>query len=109
MNGRQRFLETMQFGHPDRVPYFEEGIRDDVLKAWRKQGLAADADLGKMFISDLREEIDLDVYPHPWPRNWPVKPPSSKPSPAVSILKIPPVCRKPGSNPCLVGSSATMS
>jgi hypothetical protein len=72
MNSRQRFLETMQFGHPDRVPYFEEGIRADVLKAWRKQGLAADADLDKMFASDLREEIDLDVYPHPWPSHWPV-------------------------------------
>jgi hypothetical protein len=72
MNGRQRFLETMQFGHPDHVPYFEEGIRDDVLKAWRKQGLPAEADLGKLFSSDLREEIDLDVYPHPWPRHWPV-------------------------------------
>jgi len=73
MNSRQRFLETMQFGHPDHVPYFEEGIRDDVLKAWRKQGLAADADLDKMFASDLREEIDLDVYPHPWPKHWPLK------------------------------------
>lgn len=72
MNGRQRFIETMQFGHPDHVPYFEEGIRDDVLKAWRKQGLAADTDLDKMFASDRREEIDLDVYPHPWPRRWPV-------------------------------------
>ncbi len=72
MNGRQRFLETMQFGHPDHVPYFEEGIRDDVIKTWRKQGLAADADLDKMFNSDLREEIDLDVYPHPWPRRWPL-------------------------------------
>ncbi len=38
MNSRQRFLETMQFGKPDRVPYFEEGIRKDVLKAWRTTG-----------------------------------------------------------------------
>jgi uroporphyrinogen decarboxylase len=72
MNSRQRFLETMQFGKPDHVPYFEEGIRREVLKAWRRQGLAANADLAKMFTTDKREEIDLDVYPHPRPRRWPV-------------------------------------
>ena len=61
MNSRQRFLETMHFGHPGRVPYFEEGIRKEVLQAWRKQGLAAQADLAKMFATDEREEIRLDV------------------------------------------------
>ena len=71
MNSRERFLETMQFGTPDHVPYFEEGIRKEVLNAWRKQGLAADADLATMFTTDARDEIDLDVYPHPWPKRWP--------------------------------------
>jgi hypothetical protein len=71
MNSRQRFLKTMQFGKADHVPYFEEGIRAEVLQAWRKQGLAADADLSTMFVTDEREEIDLDVYPHPWPKRWP--------------------------------------
>jgi hypothetical protein len=71
MNSRERFLETMRFGKPDRVPYFEEGIRKEVLKAWQKQGLAADADLDKMFTNDRREELYLDVDPHPWPKKWP--------------------------------------
>ena len=71
MNSRERFIETMNFGKPDHVPYFEEGIRPEVLKAWRAQGLPADADLAKMFSTDKREEIDLDVDPHPWPRRWP--------------------------------------
>ena len=71
MNSRQRFLETMHFGHPGRVPYFEEGIRKEVLQAWQKQGLAAQADLAKMFATDEREEIRLDVDPHPWPERWP--------------------------------------
>jgi hypothetical protein len=71
MNGRARFLETMRFGRPDRVPYFEEGLRQGVLKAWHKQGLAAHADLARMFETDLREEIALDVDPRPWPRRWP--------------------------------------
>ena len=71
MNGRHRFLETMRYGHPDRVPYFEEGIRKEVLKVWRKQGLGAGADPREMFMTDVREEIDLDVDPHPWSRRWP--------------------------------------
>ena len=71
MDSRQRFLETMRSGKPDRVPYFEEGIRPDVLRAWREQGLAAGADLAEMFLNDEREEIGLDVTPHPWPGRWP--------------------------------------
>jgi hypothetical protein len=71
MNSRTRFLETMRFGSPDRVPYFEEGLRKEVLKAWQKQGLSQVSDLQKMFSTDQREEIDLDVNPHPWPRRWP--------------------------------------
>lgn len=55
----------MGYGRPDRVPYFEEGIRGDVLRAWRKQGLAKDADPSKMFASDLRETIELDLEPRP--------------------------------------------
>ncbi len=71
MNSRQRFLETMHFGHPDRVPYFEEGIRKDVLKAWWKQGLPRNTDLSELLPSDMREEIDPVVDPHPWPDHWP--------------------------------------
>lgn len=71
MNSRERFQETMQYSQPDRVPYFEEGIRKDVLKAWRRQGLKPGMDLADMFPTDLREEIRLDVYPRPFPKIWP--------------------------------------
>jgi len=71
MNSRERFLETMRFGTPDHVPYFEEGLREDVLAAWMDQGLTTDSDLARMFVTDEREEIILDVDPHPWPKRWP--------------------------------------
>jgi uroporphyrinogen decarboxylase len=71
MNSRDRFLETMRYGTPDRVPYFEEGIREEVIESWRKQGLPADADLSRMFISDKREELLVDVDPRPGFRRWP--------------------------------------
>jgi hypothetical protein len=65
MSTRERFRETMDYGKPDRVPYFEEGIRNDVLRAWRNQGLAKDADLAKMFSFDFREAIEVDLEPRP--------------------------------------------
>jgi uroporphyrinogen decarboxylase len=71
MNSRERFLETMQYGHPDRTPYFEEGIRPEVLRAWHKQGLKPGVDLADLFQTDQREEIVLDVEAHPFPRTWP--------------------------------------
>ena len=71
MNSRQRFTETMRYGAPDRVPYFEEGIRKDVLRTWHRQGLPKDTDLLSMFPSDRREEIVLDLEPHPKFRKWP--------------------------------------
>jgi len=61
----------MRYGTPDRVPYFEEGIRKDVLKTWRHQGLSKDTDLFRMFPSDRREEIVPDLEPRPKFKKWP--------------------------------------
>ncbi len=71
MNSRERFLQTMRYGKPDRVPYFEEGIRREVLRSWRKQGLPRDADIAQMFPSDHREVIELDLEPRPKFSKWP--------------------------------------
>ena len=65
MSSRERFKETMAYGAPDRVPYFEEGIRKDVLKAWWTQGLARDIDLAALFPSDQRERMQVDLEPRP--------------------------------------------
>lgn len=71
MNSRERFLEVMRYGRPDRVPYFEEGIREEVLKAWRKQGLSPRADLRVLFSTDRREELEPDTEPRPMFGRWP--------------------------------------
>jgi hypothetical protein len=65
MSSRERFRETMGYGTPDRVPYFEEGIRSDVLTAWRTQGLTKDTDLATLFPWDHRERIEVDLEPRP--------------------------------------------
>ena len=61
----------MHYGEPDRVPYFEEGIRREVIRKWRKQGLPKDADISQMFPSDQREVIELDLEPRPNFTKWP--------------------------------------
>ncbi len=42
MTPRQRFLETMHFGHPDKVPLQPGGPRESTLAAWHAQGLPED-------------------------------------------------------------------
>jgi uroporphyrinogen decarboxylase len=63
MNSRERFRMTMRYGKPDRVPYFEEGIREEVLRAWTKQGLPSESEFIRRFPCDKREEIQLELDP----------------------------------------------
>jgi len=71
MDSRERFHQTMGYGRPDRVPYFYEGMEEDVVQEWRKQGLPSKADLHEMFRFDPREEIEPDLEPHLGFRKWP--------------------------------------
>jgi len=71
MTSRNRFRETMQYGTPDLVPCFEEGIRDEVIKAWQLQGLPENTDLAKVFDYDRRREIMVDLEPRPELKKWP--------------------------------------
>ncbi|MBW2030349.1 MAG: hypothetical protein JRH06_14075 [Deltaproteobacteria bacterium] len=71
MNSRERFVETMGYGRPDRVPYFHEGMQEEVINEWIKQGLPSDANLYEMFSFDYREEIEPDLEPHLWFKKWP--------------------------------------
>jgi hypothetical protein len=47
------------------VPYFEEGLRDDVLEQWHQQGLPPDADLAAMFHTDRRVRLPVNIEPIP--------------------------------------------
>lgn len=64
MNSRKRFRETMDYGKPDRVPFFEEGLRKEVIKSWRRQDQKGFRDLSRLPPADRREEIELDLDPH---------------------------------------------
>lgn len=39
MNARQRFIETLLFGKPDRVPLVPGNARESTLNTWKSQGL----------------------------------------------------------------------
>ena len=73
MTSRERFKAVMDYRSPDRVPYFEEGIRDEVLQVWLQQGLTSTNELNKKFPSDRREVIEPDLEPYPPLRYWPLK------------------------------------
>ncbi len=71
MNSRQRLRETLRYGKPDRIPYFEEEIREDVISSWRKQGMPVRTDPLQMFPSDRLEEFEPDLQPQPGLASWP--------------------------------------
>ena len=70
MNSRQRFLASLSGGQVDHPPLFPEGIRDEVLYAWRAEGLPAERRLDEMFFYDYFEELAPDVYPLPEIEDW---------------------------------------
>lgn len=74
MNSRDRFRKTMAYSAVDRPPYFEEGIRDDVIETWKRQGLASRTELARRFPADPREELEIDLEPTPKPPQWPCRP-----------------------------------
>lgn len=71
MTSRERFLQTMRYGRPDRVPCFDEGLRDGVLERWHEQGLPEDAEVADVFHYDRRERIAVDMGLRPGLKKWP--------------------------------------
>jgi hypothetical protein len=72
MNSQERFNKIMKHEAVDRVPYFEEGIRDEVIEVWKKQGLSDNIKISTLFETDRREEIFPDMEPRPVLKKWPV-------------------------------------
>jgi hypothetical protein len=71
MTPQKRFKKTLSFENPDRVPYLEEGIRDEVIRAWRNQGMAPTDTPAKLFPTDHFVEIRPVLEPQPSLTRWP--------------------------------------
>jgi uroporphyrinogen decarboxylase len=59
MNERERFVETLTFGNPDKVPLTPGGPRQSTLEAWHQQGLPD----GVNWQDYLREMLGIPAEP----------------------------------------------
>lgn len=57
MNERERYLTTLQFGKPDKIPFSPGGPREKTLKRWYSEGLPQD----RPWFRCLREELGLKL------------------------------------------------
>lgn len=58
MQARERFRQTLTFGKPDKIPFQPGWPRESTLRAWRQQGLPADADWQAYLMETLGIEGD---------------------------------------------------
>jgi len=71
---RQRYLQTLTFGHPDRIPFDPGWPRESTLAAWHQQGLPRQADWRAFLLAEV---------------GLPPDPPHPNLQPAVSFRMIP--------------------
>jgi hypothetical protein len=64
MTDRERYLETLLYGRPDRIPFMPGGPRESTLKRWRQDGLPE----GTNWINEVFKAIGLQVPESTGPR-----------------------------------------
>jgi len=72
MNGKTRFTSILNLKAVDRPPLFEDGVREEVIRKWRSEGLGKKEKLDSKFIFDQRIEIEPNLEPIPAPSRWPM-------------------------------------
>ena len=67
-------MALMDYAPVDRAPYFEEGLRPEVIEAWKDQGHVVEARLSQLPPGDTRVELQPDLFPRPLPNDsdWPM-------------------------------------
>jgi uroporphyrinogen decarboxylase len=63
MNDRERWIETLTFGSPDRIPLSPGGPRESTLKRWHEEGLPEGADYFKYLCEILGIDMDWPEQP----------------------------------------------
>lgn len=63
MNARERYVATLTFGHPDKIPLQPGGPRESTLAAWRTQGLLAGVNWREYLLETLGIEPEASQTP----------------------------------------------
>lgn len=63
MNPRERYLATLRFGRPDRVPLQPGGPRESTLATWHTQGLPAATDWTTALAAEVGVPVEAFVGP----------------------------------------------
>lgn len=66
MNARERFLETLKFGRPDRPFLLPQWFFEETIERWQSEGLPADVDIGEFFGFHRYELIPVCVGLYPF-------------------------------------------
>ena len=67
MTGRERYIEALLFGTPDRIPFDPGGPREKTLQRWHAEGLPANEPWRTALYRELGIEAEPD-RPRPQPQ-----------------------------------------
>ena len=71
MTEKDRFLATLLGGQADRFPFFDLEPSKETIRAWRRQGLARNTSVAKLFELELHHEVGLELRSAPFYRKAP--------------------------------------
>jgi hypothetical protein len=63
MNARERYLKTMLFGSPDRIPFEPGKPREKTLKRWHEEGLPAEVEWYDYLCGQIGIDAAMQVDP----------------------------------------------
>jgi uroporphyrinogen decarboxylase len=65
LNSRERFNATLHFQRPDRIPFYDQEIREETVDCWHKQGLPKGRDPRELFRLEKWESVPVNLEMNP--------------------------------------------
>ena len=64
MNARERYIETLLFGSPDKIPFEPGRPREKTLKRWHSEGLPENRDWFDFLCKTIGIKVDSQIDPN---------------------------------------------